>query len=317
MKCLYCGKNITSTELVESNWHKKCIKRFFGVSTIPKLEITNDKLVDLVDSSVNKGMTIPGVQKKISLHLSHEDTYRLTVVDYPTGFILKPQTNEYANLPEYENLAMRLADCVGIKTVPHALILLDSNYAYITKRIDRDINKTHCKKYAMEDFCQLANHLTTDKYKSSYEYCGKIINKYSSRPGIDVVEMFYRIIFSFVIGNSDMHLKNFSLIETSSGSREFALSDAYDMLPVNVILPEDTEQMALTVNGKRKNILYKDFIELANHCNIPEKVAVALIKKICSYKDKMLKEIDKSYLSEEQKESVLKLINNRINILRK
>lgn len=82
--------------------------------------------------------------------------------------------------------------------------------------------------------------------------CGKIIAKYSSRLGIDITEMFYRIIFSFVIGNSDMHLKNFSLIETEPGNREFVLTDAYDMLPVNMILPEDTEQMALTVNGKKK-----------------------------------------------------------------
>lgn len=316
MKCLYCGKDIASTELTEGNWHKKCIKRFFGIPSIPKLEITDDTLAGLVDNSVNKGMTIPGVQKKISLHLSHDDSYRLTVVDYPTGFILKPQTNEYKNLPEYEDLAMRLADCVGIKTVPHALILLNSNYAYITKRIDRNITKNQCQKYAMEDFCQLANHLTIDKYKSSYEYCGKIIAKYSSRPGIDITEMFYRIIFSFVIGNSDMHLKNFSLIETELSNREFVLSDAYDMLPVNVILPEDTEQMALTVNGKKRNILYKDFIQLAKNCNIPEKVAISLIEKISSYEEKMLKEVDESYLSEEQKEIVSKLIITRINILK-
>ena len=165
---------------------------------------------------------------------------------------MKPQANEYNNLPEFEELAMKLADTVGIKTVTHALIRLDNEYAYITKRIDRKISNGVCQKYAMEDFCQLANHLTVDKYKSSYEYCGKIIAKYSSRLGIDITEMFYRIIFSFVIGNSDMHLKNFSLIETEPGNREFVLTDAYDMLPVNMILPEDTEQMTLTVNGKKK-----------------------------------------------------------------
>lgn len=169
----------------------------------------------------------------------------------------------------------------------------------------------------MEDFCQLANHLTVDKYKSSYEYCGKIIAKYSSRPGIDITEMFYRIIFLFVIGNSDMHLKNFSLIETEPGNREFVLSDAYDMLPVNVILPEDTEQMALTVNGKKRNILYKDFIQLARNCNIAEKIAISLIEKICSYKEEMLKEVNESYLTEEQKVKVKDLISVRIDNLLK
>ena len=274
-----------------------------------KFEIANIYLSEILISSINNGYAVPGVQKKVTFCTTSN-------CNYLNDIILKPQTDEYNNLPEFEELAMKLADTVGIKTVPHALIKLDNEYAYITKRIDRNISNGVCQKYAMEDFCQLANHLTIDKYKSSYEYCGKIIAKYSSRPGIDITEMFYRIIFSFVIGNSDMHLKNFSLIETEPGNREFVLSDAYDMLPVNVILPEDTEQMALTVNGKKKNILYKDLIQLAKNCNIPEKVAISLIEKISSYEEKMLKEVDESYLSEEQKEIVSKLIITRINILK-
>ena len=299
---------IESLKYLNSEYNTKCTIKTSSI--LSEIDIIDIELKELFDLSINKGFTVPGVQKKVSFCISQEGCNL-------KDFILKPQTSEYASLPEYEELGMRLADCVGINTVPHALISINNQFAYITKRIDKEYDSHTCNKYSMEDFCQLANHLTIDKYKSSYEYCGKIINKYSSRPGIDVAEMFYRIIFSFVIGNSDMHLKNFSLIETFSGSREFVLSDVYDMLPVNVILPEDTEQMALTVNGKRKNILYKDFIELANHCNIPEKVAVALIKKICSYKDEMLKEVDESYLTEEQKEKVKILVKERINNLSK
>ncbi len=317
MKCLYCGNEILPFEEAEKEWHKKCIKKFFDTPSLPKIKINNEELNLLIDSYVNKGMTIPGVQKKISLHLSHDTDYRLTIVDYPTGFILKPQTSEYTNLPEYEDLGMRLAECVGIKTVPHALIRLNNEYAYITKRIDRMITDNAYKKYAMEDFCQLTNHMTVDKYKSSYEYCAKTIKKYSTQPEQDIREMFVRVVFSFIIGNSDMHLKNFSLIETKSGNREFILSDAYDMLPVNAILHEDTEQMALTINGKKKNILYKDFIQLAKNCGIPEKVAISLVERVCSYKEDMLKEVDKSYLSEEQKEKVKELIIARINTLSK
>ena len=229
----------------EEKLHSLNINDSFSTLINSKIEITSKDLSELLSSLIDKGYTIPGVQKKVTFRINHH-------YNYLNDIILKPQANEYNNLPEFEELAMKLADIVGIKTVPHALIRLDNEYAYITKRIDRKISNGVCQKYAMEDFCQLANHLTVDKYKSSYEYCGKIIAKYSSRLGIDITEMFYRIIFSFVIGNSDMHLKNFSLIETEPGNREFVLTDAYDMLPVNVILPEDTEQMALTVNGKKK-----------------------------------------------------------------
>ena len=184
----------------------------------------------------NEGFTVPGVQKKLSLHLSSDTNARLTIVDYPTGFILKPQTEEYAHMPEYEDLAMRLAELIGIQTVPHALIKMKDEYGYITKRIDRDITQDQIKLYAMEDFCQLSNRLTQDKYKGSYENCGRIIKKYSITPGLDLSELFLRVAGSFVMGNSDMHLKNFSLRETEPGSRRFQLSKAYDMLPVNVIM---------------------------------------------------------------------------------
>ena len=149
---------------------------------------------------------------------------------------------------------MRLAEIMGIQTVPHALIKMNDEYAYITKRIDREISEKETKLYAMEDFCQLSYRLTQDKYKGSYEQCGRIIKKCSATPGLDLSELFLRVVGSFVMGNSDMHLKNFSLKETEPGSRNFQLSKAYDMLPVNVIMPEDKEQLALTINGK--NVIF-------------------------------------------------------------
>lgn len=227
------------------------------------------QLERLANETVNEGLTVPGVQKKLSLHLSSDTNARLTIVDYPTGYILKPQTEEFDYMPEFEDLAMRLAELMGIQTVPHALIKINDEYAYITKRVDRDIEKNEIKLYAMEDFCQLSNRLTQDKYKGSYENCGRIIKKYSITPGLDLSELYLRVVGSFIIGNSDMHLKNFSLRETEPGNRRFQLSNAYDMLPVNVIMPEDKEQMALTINGKKRNIHKKEFKILAEVCDIP------------------------------------------------
>ena len=318
MKCLCCGKAISDhafTVEKEWCWHKKCVKSFFQTDELPLLDITKEQLEKLANKTVNEGFTVPGVQKKLSLHLSSDTNARLTIVDYPTGFILKPQTEEYAHMPEYEDLAMRLAELIGIQTVPHALIKMKGEYGYITKRIDRDITQDQIKLYAMEDFCQLSNRLTQDKYKGSYENCGRIIKKYSITPGLDLSELFLRVAGSFVMGNSDMHLKNFSLRETEPGSRRFQLSKAYDMLPVNVIMPEDQDQLALTINGKKRNIHKKEFKVLADMCGVPENAAEHMIKKLCALKEKMLQLVDQSYLSELEKGKVRTLIMERIEIL--
>lgn len=318
MKCLYCGKLIKETacrEEKEHCWHKRCVKSFFGTDTLPHLDISEDQLIHLANATVNKGLTVPGVQKKLSLHLSQDESNRLTIVDYPTGYILKPQTEEYDSLPEFEDLAMRMAEIAKIKTVPHALMKMKDHYVYITKRIDRNILDDLINLYAMEDFCQLSSRLTFDKYRGSYENCGKIIQKYSSRPGLDLSELFLRVVFSFVIGNSDMHLKNFSLIEHSPADRVFCLSPAYDLLPVSVILPEDTEQLALTLNGKKRNIRKKDFLLFAKNCGITETSAQKMIKKITSLQDQFLYQCDQSYLSEDLKERTKELIELRINLL--
>ncbi|MHB1452704.1 MAG: HipA domain-containing protein [Saccharofermentanales bacterium] len=318
MKCLYCGKLINDTlsdEEKENCWHFKCIKSFFGTSTMPALDVTEKQLVELANTMVNQGLTVPGVQKKLSLHLSGDTDARLTIVDYPTGFILKPQTEEYGSLPEFEDLAMRLAEIAGIQTVPHALIKMNGEYAYIIRRIDRDIKNEIVCLYAMEDFCQLSDRLTQDKYKGSYERCGRIIHKYSARLGLDLSELFLRVAFSFIIGNSDMHLKNFSLRETEPASRSYYLSKAYDMLPVKIIMPEDEEELALTLNGKKRNIQRKDFIKFAVNCSIAEKSANAMLNKLCSLSDDFLMQCDQSYLTDERKTQTKELIIQRTRIL--
>lgn len=129
----------SSTQEQQHRWHNKCIKRFFGTSKMPILDVSEERLQELANTTVNKGLTVPGVQKKLSLHLSTDIDSRLTIVNYPTGYILKPQTEEYDNLPEFENFAMVAAKIAGIKTVPNALIINDNKYAYITKRVDRNI----------------------------------------------------------------------------------------------------------------------------------------------------------------------------------
>ena len=288
MKCLCCGKTIrenASNAEKEWSWHKKCVKSFFMTEEMPFLDITKEQLERLANETVNEGLTVPGVQKKLSLHLSSDTNARLTIVDYPTGYILKPQTEEFDYMPEFEDLAMRLAELMGIQTVPHALIKINDEYAYITKRVDRDIEKNEIKLYAMEDFCQLSNRLTQDKYKGSYENCGRIIKKYSITPGLDLSELYLRVVGSFIIGNSDMHLKNFSLRETEPGNR------------------------------RKRNIHKKEFKILAEVCDIPANAAEKMIEKLCALENKMLSLVDESYLPQAQRDELKTLIRDRVAIL--
>lgn len=310
MNCLCCGKPITTN--TEMGWHKRCIKRFFGTTVLPHISISETELQKIADESVGKGLTVPGVQKKLSLHLfSDTKEPRLTIVNYPTGYILKPQVTEYPSMPEAEHLVMSMAEVCGIKTVPHALIEGEKGYYYITKRIDRNVVKEQVNKLAMEDFCQLDLRLTQDKYRGSYERCSKVISRYSSHNALDQTELFIRLVFCFITGNSDMHLKNFSLIETSEGSLEYVLSPAYDLLPVNLLLPEDKEQMALTVNGKKTNIRKKDFLILADYAEVKREVAERLISSLLAKEKPIIQLCQESLLPEDMKQSFIDLIQQR------
>ena len=317
-RCLCCNKalNTTSSNSVQSvfGWHASCIKSFFDTDIFPDIEISKEVLNQLAIESTTKGLTVTGVQKKLSLHLSKDAQPRLTLVNYPTGYILKPQTEEYDALPEMEYLVMKMAEISGINTVPYALVRIssqDNSFAYITKRIDRMNNQI----LAMEDFCQLDERLTEDKYRGSYERCAKLIGKYSSRNGLNLSELFLRIVFSFAVGNSDMHLKNFSLIEASEGSENYILSPAYDMLSTNVVIPSDHEQLALTLNGKKQNIRRKDFFAFAETIGLASKAAEKIIQKIVNLKDKYIAMCQESYMPESMKESLIKLIEERISTL--
>ena len=314
MNCYCCGKPLKNNDI--NGWHPACVKRFFGTKTIPEIEIDEKTLEEIAKENTSKGITVPGVQKKLSLHLhSDKNGSRLTLVNYPTGYILKPQVAEFECLPEAEQLVMTMADMTGISTVPHALIRSGDTLAYITKRVDRVFDKAGVRMFAMEDFCQLDLRLTQDKYKGSYERCAKVIEKYSSQPRLDMTELFMRIVFSYVVGNSDMHLKNFSLIETHEASGVYVLSPAYDLLPVNVIMPEDTEEFALTLCGKKMHIRRKDFLVFADECEIPKVSAEKMIAKIVSLRSKYQELCEGSLLLPHLKERFSELIDARCDVL--
>ena len=201
---------------------------------------------------------------------------------------------------------MHLATIAKIKVVPHSLIRMASgNLAYITKRIDR-VKK---EKLHMEDMCQLTERLTEDKYRGSYEQVAKAIVKYSTNPGLDVVNFFELILFSFLTGNADMHLKNFSLIHLPTiGS---VLSPAYDLVATALVNPSDDEELALTLNSKKKKINGNDFRVSFTTLGLDVKQQENIFNKMEGAKTNWFECIDISFLNNEMKEKYKGLIQER------
>ena len=306
-KCLYCYQLLPPTT---QDFHPACSKKMFGQATAPELPYTEKDMEALAVQVIQSHITVTGVQPKLSLHLSPADgrnaPKRFTIVDLWSSYILKPPSSYYLQLPEVEDLTMHLAAIAGIKTVPHTLTRLQSgNLAYLTKRIDR-VKK---QKWHMEDMCQLTEQLTEDKYHGSYEQVAKPIQKYSLHPGLDTVDFYELVLFSFLTGNANMHLKNFSLLHHPGYGP--ALSPAYDLVATALLNPANEEETALTLNGKKRRIRKSDFVAAFNAAKMDIKQQENLFKRMNSAKIKWLPFIDRSFVSSHYKEQFKTLIEER------
>ena len=207
---------------------------------------------------------------------------------------------------------MHLAEAAKIAVVPHGLIrFADGELCYITRRIDRLDDGT---KVPMEDMCQLSERLTEYKYKGSYEQVAKLIKKYSSFSQLDLVNYWEVVIFSWITGNADMHLKNFSLY--NNRKLGYGLTPAYDLLCTKIVMPEDTEELALTLNGRKRKILKSDFIKVMTASGLSEKVINNIAKKFRRSIVKWLDLIDASFLPDSMKKEYKKLILSQVMALR-
>jgi len=308
MKCLICYKPLTPQE---TDYHVKCIARVFGVKQIPEFDIDEKKLSDYAKKIIGANRAITGVQPKISLWLEEtKKSIRFTIVNDKSNYIIKPQSETYLSLPENEDLCMHLANELGIEVSIHSLVRLKSGkLAYITKRFDRDkTNKISC-----EDLCQLTETLTEHKYRGSYEKVGKTITQYSTQSGLDILHYFQLVLFSFISGNADMHLKNFSMMEKKDGT--FCLSPAYDLVSTHLVIKGETEQMSLNLNGKKNKISRKDFDALGLNLKLTEKQIQNCYNLFINRLDKLNWWIDNSFLPTEHKIDLKKMVSERIELL--
>ena len=304
-KCLYCYKPL---EEGQKDFHPHCAKKMFGIAKAPLLEYRYEELDKLAEQVIRSQTSLTGVQPKLSLNLSkHDGSNRLTIVGLWGNYIFKPQTANYLQLPENEDLTMHLAEAVKINVVPHCLIrLADGSLGYITKRIDRTKKG---EKIDMEDMCQLTLHPTEYKYKGSYEQIAKVIMKYSDMPRLDLANYMQLLLFCFITGNNDMHLKNFSLYRPFEG---YQLAPTYDLVNTSIANPNDTEELALPLSGRKTKLHLANFLQAAATMGIEENVVRHLTDNMSKALPKWMQLINDSFLDETMKEKYRQTIETRL-----
>jgi len=309
-KCLYCYKGLDENQ---ADYHPACIKAFFGTRYAPVLPYRLSEMEKLAKQAAELSITVPGVQPKLSLgwiktELENGHQGRLTLMNALEGnYILKPQNAAYPQMPENEHLSMKLAELFKIDIVPVNMIRLASGeLCFITKRIDRnpDGSKNH-----MIDFLQILE--LTDKYMGTLELLGKTIGDLSENTLYDKLRFFESTVFSFIIGNNDMHLKNYSMFLSKTG---WVLAPFYDLLNVKIILPKDKEDTALMLGGKKENFNKGYFDRLGAELKLNEKQINTVYKRLQKWLPDAGQLIDSSFLDSDRQKAYKKLIAERTKL---
>lgn len=312
-KCLYCYLEL---EKGQGDFHPACARKFFGSETAPRLPYTRDNMSELARKVIRASTSVTGVQAKMSLDIDRggkNEPAKFTIVGLWGKYIFKPQSDKYPCLPELEDLTMKMAEAARIPTARHSLIrLADGELGYLTLRMDRGRSG---EKISMLDMCQLSNRLTEHKYYGTYQQLAETVKKFSSAPMLDVQRFWEIVLFSWITGNSDMHCKNFSLLDTGNG--EYALAPAYDLLAVLLADPADTEEMAMsfTVGGEKTGFGRDTFLSAFIQSGIPAPVANRMIERPKELLPVWKELVDRSFLPEKMKVSYCRLLDNRIGRL--
>jgi len=317
-KCLCCYKELKKGE---TGYHASCAHKLFGNKQAPILPYTRDNIDKLALEVLKSSTSVTGVQAKLSLDINRGDKNepdKLTIVGLWGNYILKPQSTKFTAMPELEDLTMKMAETAKIETAAHSLIrMADGELAYITRRMDRNSDGS---KRSMLDMCQLSNRLTEHKYRGAYTQLADIIRNYSSTPMLDIQRFWEIVIFSWITGNSDMHCKNFSLLDREGIG--YTLSPAYDLLAVALTGIDDKDELAMPLTGygvdDTQYIAGFDrvsFIKAMEISGIESNVGNKLINRLIKNQAKWLELIDNSFLSDSLKNAYKKLIGERIEKL--
>ncbi|RLC21319.1 MAG: hypothetical protein DRI57_02640 [Deltaproteobacteria bacterium] len=305
-KCLSCQISNCGAAL-QSGYHPRCSEKLFGTPGPPEIHFSTPDIVREARRMAGR-ISVSGVQPKLSV-VYNRKKHLLTSIEKGGAYILKPQTEIFESLPENENLCMRIAYVYGIAIPPHGLIrLADDRLAYLVRRFDRldDGSKLH-----QEDFQQLLQ--SNDKYEGSYEKIARFVKKHSATPAHDLVRLYKSALLFFVLGNGDAHLKNFSLIRSESGPCH--LSPAYDIVSSRLVLPEEKEEMCLSIQGRRNRLSIKDFVKLSKHFGLRGEQANHALRRLTELKPVIESMIRKSFLNQRLKHGFLEIFRERMRRL--
>lgn len=281
----------------------------------PRLGHLNDlpfTATELRREAVNraKKLSIQGVQPKLSATVSVVGQ-ELKIVDQFGTYIIKPQNDLFPQLPENEDLTMRMAKAFGLNVPFHGMLYAkDGSLSYFIKRFDR---YGKGKKYATEDFAQLTGNTRDTKYRFTMEKLVPVIEEYCSFPAIEKADFFKRIIFCYVTGNEDMHLKNFSLI-TKNGKT--TLTPTYDLLNSSIAIQNPVEEIALTLKGKKRNLKASDFTDYyaKERLQLNEKTIAMILGQMQEATPNWKELIRISFLSDDMKEKYFNLLESRLKL---
>ena len=277
-----------------------------GLSQLKQLEYTAEEQRKEAYYRSSK-MSIQGIQPKLSAVLNIKEQ-KFDIVDRNGRYLLKPQHHFYPQMPENEDLTMRLADYIGLDIPPHGMIWAkDGTLTYFIKRFDRKGQKD---KIPIEDFAQLAGLTRDTKYNYSMEKVVKLINAYCTFPAIEKVKLFKLVLFCFVTGNEDMHLKNFSIINQNG---KIEISPCYDLLNTTIELKNASEEIALTLKGKKRNLTKQILINYfgGECCELNDKIITNTVTEIFNAKPHWIKKIHASFLPDEMKEKYIDVVESR------
>lgn len=308
--CLIC-LDLGAPDLPEQPYHAACLEKLFGTLTAPNVRFGRADVPDVVERSVGK-FSISGVQPKAQARLS-PDRRELELVEQGGRFIVKPDAQAFPFLPANEHLTMVLAKHVGLPVPPNALITMaDGGMAYVVRRFDR-INGEPPIKRVQEDFCSLAGLRSGDKYNGSAEKCAKLLFQFAGESGPASRRLFVQLLFSYLVGNGDLHLKNLSMVETDDGS--YSLSPAYDLVSTWIY---GDHQLALPVQGKKQKVTRRNWLTFAeDHTRIPQEEAESLLDEVLEKLDGVGPIIERSRLTDETLQSkYAAVIKERVGSLR-
>ena len=252
-------------------------------------------------------MSIQGLQPKLSAVLNVPEG-RFEIVDRGGQYILKPPVSDYPEVPENEDMTMRLAAAAGIEVPLHGMIYTsDGALCFFIKRFDRTGRQG---KRAVEDFAQLLGYTRDTKYASSMEEVAKVIERYCTFPVVEYVKLFRRTLVSFLCGNEDMHLKNISLITRDN---KVELSPAYDLLNTTIVLANPQEESALPIRGKKSNIKRETLLEYfaMDRLELTRKAVDGVLADIRQARSKWNDLLERSFLSSKLKSSYRELVDER------